>query len=145
MGKKRIITKSAEEALVLEKQKAEVPVTAKRRTTRGLAHIQATYNNTVISITDEQGNVLASSSAGKVGFSGTKKSTPFAASKIAEDVAEKAKKIGIVEIGIFIKGIGAGRESAVRALANKGFMINFIKDVTPVPHNGPRPPKPRRV
>ncbi len=145
MGKKRIITKGAEETLVLEKPKVSVVVTGKRRVTKGLAYIQATYNNTIISITDERGNVLASASAGAAGFKGTKKSTPFAASKVAEVVAEKAKRIGINEFGVLVKGIGSGRESAIRTLANKGFIINFIKDITPIPHNGPRPPKKRRV
>ncbi len=118
---------------------------SKKRVSRGIAHIQATYNNTIVSITDEKGSVLVTSSAGTAGFSGTKKSTPFAASKISEIAAEKAKKMGVTELGIMVKGIGAGRESAIRALANKGFGILFIKDVTPIPHNGPRAKKPRRV
>ena len=145
MGKKRIITKGAEETLVLEKPKSEVAVSSKRKIAKGLAHIQATYNNTILSITDNKGNLLASSSAGALGFKGTKKSTPFAASKVAEAVAEKAKKIGLMELGVLVKGIGSGRESAIRTLANRGFIISFIKDVTPVPHNGPRPRKARRV
>ena len=145
MGKKRIITKGAEETLVLEKPKSEVSVSSKRKIAKGLAHIQATYNNTILSITDNRGNLLVSSSAGAIGFKGTKKSTPFAASKVAEAVAEKMKKIGLIELGILVKGIGSGRESAIRTLANRGFIISFIKDVTPVPHNGPRPRKTRRV
>ena len=146
MGKKRIIKKSAEESVVLEKSGGAAGGTGgKKRFTRGIAHIQATYNNTIVSITDAQGNVMVSESAGTTGFSGTKKSTPFAASKITEQAAEKAKKMGLQEVGIMVKGVGTGRESAIRALVNRGFEILFIKDVTPMPHNGPRPPKPRRV
>lgn len=147
MGKKRIITKGAEETLVVEQTgKAALGVSpAKRSIQRAHVHIQATYNNTIIALTDEKGSVLALSSAGANGFKGTKKSTPFAASKVAELIGEKAKKIGVTELNIFVKGIGSGRESAIRSLANKGFVINNIKDVTPIPHNGPKPPKVRRV
>lgn len=147
MGKKRIITKGAEEALVLEQgKKAPGEVgTSQRATQKANVHIQATYNNTIIALTDERGAVLAVSSSGANGFKGTKKSTPFAASKVAELIGEKAKKIGVTELNIFVKGIGSGRESAIRSLANKGFIINCIKDITPVPHNGPKPPKVRRV
>lgn len=147
MGKKRIITKGAEEALTVEHAgKSAVRGDATRRSAqRANVHIQATYNNTIIALTDERGSVMALSSAGASGFKGTKKSTPFAASKVADVIAEKAKKIGVSELNIFVKGIGSGRESAIRALANKGFIINYIKDVTPIPHNGPKPPKVRRV
>lgn len=147
MGKKRIITKGAEESLVVEsKDKASLDTASvKRGAQRASVHIQATYNNTIIALTDERGAVLALSSSGAAGFKGTKKSTPFAASKVAEIISEKAKKVGISELNIFVKGIGSGRESAIRALANKGFIINQIRDITPVPHNGPKPPKVRRV
>lgn len=145
MGKKRIIKKSTESSVVLEKTGGVSSGSSKKRLTKGIAHIQATYNNTIVSITDTQGNVIATASAGTTGFSGTRKSTPFAASKIADAAFEKAKKLGLEQIGIMVKGVGTGRESAIRALVNKGLEVLFIKDITPLPHNGPRPPKPRRV
>src|SRR6187401_1405653 len=111
----------------------------------GVAHIQATFNNTIITITDPAGNTVAWSSAGVLGFKGSRKSTPFAAQLVAEDAAKKAMEHGMRAVGIFIKGPGAGRESALRAIANAGLRITVIKDVTPIPHNGCRPPKRRRV
>jgi len=144
MGKKRVITKSVEPTELKVDQGLSVKAT-KRRLGYVQVHIQATYNNTMITMTDDKGHVLCWDSAGGIGFSGTKKSTPFAASKVAEAVGTKAKKIGVQEISIFVKGIGSGRESAIRSLANQGFAITAIKDVTPIPHNGPRPPKVRRV
>lgn len=144
MGKKRIIVKSVDPAELKVAERAAAS-SGKRRLTHGRAYIQATYNNTIITVTDERGKALCWDSAGAIGFSGTKKSTPFAASKVAEAVGAKAKKLGIQELEVFVKGIGSGRESAVRSFANQGFSIPFIKDVTPVPHNGPRSPKPRRV
>lgn len=111
----------------------------------GQAHIQATYNNTIVTITDQNGNVLAWSSAGKVGFRGPKKATPYAASVIVRDVIERVKPMGLKQVDVFVTGVGLGRESAVRALAAQGLALNIIKDVTPAPHNGPRPPKVRRV
>ncbi|OGZ97348.1 MAG: 30S ribosomal protein S11 [Candidatus Sungbacteria bacterium RIFCSPLOWO2_02_FULL_54_10] len=116
-----------------------------RRVTAGTAHIQATYNNTIITVSDTEGNVLAWSSSGSVGFSGTKKATPYAAARVAEIVADKAKRAGLMSINVRVSGVGSGRDSAVRALANHGLNITGIKDVTPLPHNGPRPPKVRRV
>jgi small subunit ribosomal protein S11 len=113
--------------------------------TSGIAHIQASFNNTIITITDKQGNTLTWSTPGTVGFSGSKKSTPFAAQVAAQDVAKKAKSMGIKEVDVYVKGPGAGRESAIRALQAGGLTIKLIKDVTPVPHNGCRPPKKRRV
>lgn len=147
MGKKRIITKSEESpaSKSSSSQKPVKPAVARRGIARGNAYIQATYNNTKITITDEKGDVIAWSSAGSVGFSGTKKATPFAAARVAEHLAEKMRKAGIQELMVFVKGIGSGRDSAIRALANQGFAISRIKDVTPIPHNGPRPRKPRRV
>jgi small subunit ribosomal protein S11 len=111
----------------------------------GIAHITASFNNTIVTITDVSGNVVAWSSAGVKGFKGSRKSTPFAAQLAAEDAAHKAMEHGMKSINVFIKGPGAGRESALRALAATGFKINFIRDLTPVPHNGCRPPKRRRV
>lgn len=112
---------------------------------KGRIHIQASYNNTIITVTDEKGEVLAWSSAGSIGFNGPKKATPYAAAKVAESVLEKMKKTGFLEVEVFVKGIGSGRESAVRSFASHGLNIISIKDITPIPHNGPRPKKVRRV
>ena len=133
------------ETLLAKHEKASAEVRAPKLVRRGSVHILATYNNTMITITDERGAVLAWSSAGTLGFKGTKKATPFAAARVAETVAEKAKKIGLEEVVVLVKGVGAGRESAVRSLANRGLNIVLIKDITPLPHNGPRPKKVRRV
>jgi small subunit ribosomal protein S11 len=111
----------------------------------GVAHIQATFNNTIITITDPSGNVITWSSAGNLGFKGSRKGTPYAAQIAASAVARKAIDLGMKQIDILVKGPGAGRESAIRALQAAGLGINLIKDVTPVPHNGCRPPKRRRV
>ncbi|MDD5438927.1 MAG: 30S ribosomal protein S11 [Candidatus Omnitrophica bacterium] len=116
-----------------------------RTVPQGIAHILASFNNTIVSITDRQGNVLCWASTGTVGFSGSKKSTPFAAGMAAENAARKAKDFGVKEVEVFIKGPGAGRESAIRSLQAAGLAIRAIKDVTPIPHNGCRPPKRRRV
>ena len=118
---------------------------AKKNIPVGVAHIQATFNNTIVTITDPAGNTVAWSSAGVRGFKGSRKSTPFAAQLVADDAAKKAMEHGMKAVGIFIKGPGAGRESALRAIANAGLRITVIKDVTPIPHNGCRPPKRRRV
>ncbi|MEZ4471779.1 MAG: 30S ribosomal protein S11 [bacterium] len=111
----------------------------------GIAHIQATFNNTIVTITDVQGNCVSWSSAGARGFKGSRKSTPFAAQLAAEEAARRAMDHGMRSIGVYVKGPGAGREAALRALANSGFKVTHIRDVTPVPHNGCRPPKRRRV
>ncbi|MFH1709880.1 MAG: 30S ribosomal protein S11 [bacterium] len=111
----------------------------------GIAHIQATFNNTIVSITDTSGNVVVWGSAGNVGFKGTKKGTPFAAQSAAEAVAKKALESGVREVSVLVKGPGAGRETAIRALQGAGLEISSIKDVTPIPHNGCRPRKKRRV
>ncbi len=113
--------------------------------TRGVAHIQTTFNNTLISITDKMGNSLFWASAGTVGFKGAKKGTPFAAQVTAESVAKKALSAGLREVDVMIKGPGEGRETAIRALQAAGLKVKSIKDVTPIPHNGCRPPKKRRV
>jgi len=117
----------------------------KKNVPKGVAHIQATFNNTIVTISDVYGNAVATSSAGTRGFKGSRKSTPFAAQVAAEDAARKAMEHGVREIAVFIKGPGAGRESALRALQSAGFRITLIRDVTPIPHNGCRPPKRRRV
>jgi len=111
----------------------------------GIAHIKATFNNTIVSITDTSGNVVVWGSAGNVGFKGTKKGTPFAAQSAAETVAKKALEAGMKEVSVMVKGPGAGRETAIRALQGAGLEITSIKDVTPIPHNGCRPRKKRRV
>ncbi|MCX8071398.1 MAG: 30S ribosomal protein S11 [Candidatus Binatia bacterium] len=117
----------------------------KRVVPEGIVHIHSTFNNTIVSITDPVGNVIAWASAGTVGFKGSRKGTPFAAQLAAESAARKAAEMGMRTVQVHVKGPGAGRESALRALQNSGFTITVIKDVTPIPHNGCRPPKRRRV
>ncbi len=117
----------------------------KRNIDKGQAHIRSTFNNTIITITDTEGNVLSWSSSGKVGYKGSRKSTPFAAQIAAEDAAKQAIDQGLKEVEIFVKGPGSGRESAIRSLQAAGLNVNLIKDITPIPHNGCRPPKRRRV
>lgn len=112
---------------------------------KGIAHIQSTFNNTVVNITDPNGNTLAWSSAGVLGFKGSKKSTPFAAQMAAEQVARKVQEFGVRSVEVYVKGPGSGREAAIRSLQSAGLEISLIKDVTPIPHNGCRPPKRRRV
>ena len=127
----------------------EKPKTTKKKITKnittGIAHVLATFNNTIVTITDKQGNAIAWSSCGSVGFKGSKKSTPFAAQVTASDAAKKAIEHGLKDVEVFIKGPGSGREAAIRALQAAGLHISAIKDVTPIPHNGCRPPKRRRV
>jgi small subunit ribosomal protein S11 len=128
-GKKKIVRK--------KKEKKNIP--------NGIAHIQATFNNTIITITDVIGNVIAWSSAGTAGFKGSRKSTPFAAGQAAEDVAKKAKEHGVQNLEVLVKGPGSGRESAIRSMQASGINITVIRDRTPIPHNGCRQPKRRRV
>jgi len=125
--------------------KPKGPKKAKKNVQSGTAHIAATFNNTIVTITDVSGNVISWSSAGAKGFKGSRKSTPFAAQVAAEDAARKAMEHGMRTVGVLIKGPGAGREAALRALQAAGFRISMIRDVTPVPHNGCRPAKRRRV
>lgn len=120
-----------------KKEKKNIPV--------GVAHIQATFNNTIITFTDLKGNVVSWASSGQSGFKGSRKSTPFAAQVAAEGAARRAQEHGMRSVGILVKGPGSGREAAMRAINNAGFKVNFIRDVTPIPHNGCRPPKRRRV
>lgn len=117
----------------------------KRQVLQGVVHIQSTFNNTIISITDQKGEVLSWASAGSVGFKGTKKGTPFAAQMASENAARKASEHGLKRVDVMVKGPGSGRETAIRALSNVGLEVTMIKDVTPIPHNGCRPPKRRRV
>jgi small subunit ribosomal protein S11 len=151
MGKKRIIQKTEKE-LLEERENVEAAVQKETKTEalpgkikEGKIYISSSYNNTAITLTDLQGNVLAWTSAGSVGFKGTKKATPFAASKVAEAMSQTIKKMGIEKVAILIRGIGSGRESAIRSLTGRGFDITSITDITPIPHNGCRPPKVRRV
>ena len=144
MGKKRIIKKS-ERGMDQGRKERALSKGSKKRLERGILHVEATFNNTKAVLTDDKGNAVMASSAGALGFSGARKSTPYAAAKVGELLGEKAQAIGLKEASVVIRGIGAGRESALRAFAGKGIAIRAIKDATPVPHNGPRPPKPRRV
>lgn len=152
MGKKRVLTigVSAQESEDVKQKVSAVKSSGavkslKKMVVKGQAYIQSTYNNTIVTLADDTGKVLAWSSAGSIGFKGTKKSTPYAASLIVKNVVEKVKKLGLKEVNVFVKGIGSGRDSAIRSLAQQGLTINSIKDVTPVPHNGCRQPKPRRI
>lgn len=120
-----------------KKEKKNIPT--------GLAYIKASFNNTIITFTDEKGNVISWSTSGMAGFKGSKKSTPYAAQIACQSAARKAQEQGMRSVGIFVKGPGSGRESAMRAIHNEGFKVTFIRDVTPIPHNGCRPPKRRRV
>ena len=144
MGKKRIIRKSGGTVDQGLKSRSLARV-AKKNIAVGTLHIHATYNNTKVLLADKEGNAVAWSSAGALGFSGAKKGTPFAAAKVGELVGDKANIIGVKEVDVIIRGVGAGRESALRGFAGKGVEISRIADETPVPHNGPRPPKPRRI
>ena len=137
-----------------EKEKIEEPSEAelkkkkkkiKRQISKGQAHIKCTYNNTMVMISDMNGAMLGWSSSGLLGFKGAKKATTYAATQVVQDVAEKVKKYGVQELEVFVKGVGSGRESSIRTLANRGFELVAIKDETPIPHNGCRPKKPRRV
>ncbi|MBQ3876167.1 MAG: 30S ribosomal protein S11 [Oscillospiraceae bacterium] len=120
-------------------------VAKKRNVNKGVAHIQSTFNNTIVTLSDTVGNVLSWASAGALGFKGSRKSTPFAAQTAAESAAKAAMEYGLKSVEVLVKGAGSGREAAIRALQSAGLEINMIKDVTPIPHNGCRPPKRRRV
>lgn len=123
----------------------KTPSRKKKFVTHGRAYIQATYNNTIVTVTDQAGNVLAWASAGTSGFKGPKKATPYAAGIIVRNVANRVRDYGLRTVDVFVKGVGSGREAAIRAINANGFNIQSIKDITPIPHNGPRPPKVRRV
>ena len=144
MGKKRIV-KTEQEPAEKSETKPVAEISGKKQVEAGILHVQSTYNNTMLILTDKKGNVLASASSGSLGFKGAKKGTPFAAAKVGETLALKAQTLGIKEISVVVKGVGSGRESGIRGFISKGINITSIKDVTPVPHNGPKPKKPRRV
>jgi small subunit ribosomal protein S11 len=150
MGKKRIIQKTEKELLqererVEKALKKEIHTESSAKFKEGNVYISSTYNNTIITLADKLGNVLGWRTAGSVGFKGAKKGTSFAASKVAGAMADIAEKLKIKEVNIFVKGVGGGRESAIRSLAGRGLEVLSIKDVTPIPHNGCRPKKARRV
>ena len=129
----------------MAKTSTRVRKKVKKNIAEGIAHVHASFNNTIVTITDRQGNALAWATSGSNGFKGSRKSTPFAAQIAAEDCAKKAQEHGLRNVEVYVKGPGSGRESALRALQAAGFNVSFIKDVTPIPHNGCRPPKRRRV
>ena len=140
-AEKKAESTDEEKAAEIKKKKKKI----RRQILKGQAHIQCTYNNTLVTFSDMSGKVLAWSSAGSLGFKGAKKATPYAATQIVNAASEKVSKYGLREIDVFVKGVGSGREASIRALANNDFDIQIIKDITPVPHNGCRPKKPRRV
>lgn len=143
MGKKRIV--KTNETGLAEKTSNQGVKSSKKRLETGILYVQSTYNNTKVLLTDKKGNACAFSSSGALGFKGAKKGTPFAAAKVGEMLAEKALAMGVKEVSVVINGVGSGRESAVRGFISKGIALNTVRDMTPVPHNGPKPPKPRRV
>lgn len=151
MGKKKVATQTTEEAIksseAIDAKAAKVggKAEANKKIEKGRVYIHASYNNTLISVTDDKGNMVAWGSAGSLGFAGPKKATPFAASKVIAALAEKLRRSGPVNVEVFVSGVGGGRDSAVRSLSNQGFNVLSIKDTTPIPHNGPRPKKVRRV
>lgn len=144
MGKKRIVKKEEAESEAGAKSPSAVKA-GKKKVESGILYVQSTYNNTKVLLTDENGNALAGSSSGSLGFKGAKKGTPFAAAKVGELVGEKAIDMGIKSVEVVVKGVGSGRESSIRGFLSKGIDLVSVKDATPVPHNGPKPPKPRRV
>lgn len=147
MGKKRIV-KTAPTSTGAESESRPENVGkegGKKRIDSGILFVRSTYNNTLLTLADKKGNVIASSSSGALGFKGAKKGTPFAAAKVGETLALKAQTLGLKEVSVVVKGVGLGRESGIRGFISKGVGISSIKDETPVPHNGPKPKKPRRV
>ena len=143
MGKKRIIKKRrGRDAAATSRALARVP---QRKDAVGTLKIRSTFNNTILTLCDNKGNTLISASSGTLGFKGSRKSTPFAAAKVGEIIGDKAVKMNMKDANVVIRGVGAGRESALRGFSSKGVAITKIADETPVPHNGPRPPKPRRI
>lgn len=142
MGKKRIIKKSGGSDAAGSKAISRIP---KKKLDSGVLNILATFNNTLLTLADREGNTVIAASSGAIGFSGARKSTPFAAAKVGEIIGEKAQQMGMREAHVIVKGVGAGRESALRAFAGKGINVTRVTDRTPIPHNGPRPPRARRV
>jgi small subunit ribosomal protein S11 len=145
MGKKRIVKTEAPTQESESRPENVGKETVKKRVEAGILFVRSTYNNTSLVLTDKKGNVLAFESSGKLGFKGAKKGTPFAAAKVGETLGAKAQALGVKEIAVVVKGVGSGRESGIRGFISKGINITSIKDATPIPHNGPKPKKPRRV
>ena len=155
MGKKRIVKTAPTPAspdvtsgglgVPTSESVGKEPKSSKRHVDSGILHVESTYNNTKLTLTDSKGNTLAWSSSGSLGFKGAKKGTPFAAAKVGETLALKAQTLGIKEVKVVVKGVGSGRESAIRGFISKGINLTTIQDKTAVPHNGPKPPKPRRT
>ena len=143
--KKEEVKKDVAAEKITTDVKSEAKSSNKKKVSSGILYVESTFNNTKVSLTDNNGNVLMWSTSGSLGFKGAKKGTPFAAAKIGETLGQKAFDLGLKEISVIVKGVGSGRESAIRGFVTKGFTINSIKDATPVPHNGPKPKKPRRV
>jgi small subunit ribosomal protein S11 len=142
MGKKRVIKKGGESGAAGSSSSSRA---GKRKLAEGILFVEATYNNTKVCLGDKSGNIVTWSSSGSLGFSGAKKGTPFAAAKVGELIGDRAMGMGVKEVTVVVSGVGAGRESSIRAFSTKGIQITGIKDMTPVPHNGPRPPKARRI
>ena len=142
MGKKRIVKKGGEDSA---QKGAGSKKLSRRKLETGILYVQSTFNNTKLLLTDEKGNAICSASSGSLGFKGAKKGTPFAAAKAAETLIEKAELMGLKKINVVVKGVGAGRESSIRGFISKGIQLLSVVDRTPVPHNGPKPKKPRRV
>lgn len=141
MGKKRIVKKGGDS----DSGSGRSARALKRKLDAGILFVEATYNNTKVALADDTGGIVTWSSSGSLGFSGAKKGTPFAAAKVGELIGDRATQMGVREVAVVVTGVGAGRESAIRAFSGKGIGLTSIKDATPVPHNGPRPKKPRRV
>ncbi len=145
MGKKRIVKKGETGTEEKSGNAGEAKASSKKHLEVGILCVESTYNNTKLILTDTSGNTLAWSSSGSLGFNGAKKGTPFAAAKVGETLSQKAQTIGIKEVSAIVKGVGSGREAAIRGFISKGIGLTSIRDMTPVPHNGPKSPKPRRV
>jgi len=145
MGKKRIATNKNSGGSGSKTKTRSASRASKRKLDSGVLYVLATYNNTRMTLTDREGGVVSFATSGGLGFKGAKKGTPFAAGKIGDLMAERAETMGLKDVDVVVRGVGAGRESAVRAFAAHGITLNSIRDKTPVPHNGPRPKKPRRV
>ncbi len=142
MGKKRVAKQEGESGAGKSVGSSR---SLKRQIAAAVLHVDSTYNNTRLTLADSKGNALTWSSSGTLGFKGAKKGTPFAAAKVGEVIADRALGMGVKEVSVIVRGIGSGRESSIRSFINKGIALSTIKDVTPIPHNGPRPPRPRRV
>ncbi len=147
MGKKKIATAPTDTVATSTEEniEAEKKASTKKHVDSGILYVESTYNNTKLTLTNSKNNTLAWSSSGALGFKGAKKGTPFAAAKVGEALALKAQTLGVKEVKVIIKGVGSGRESSIRGFISKGINLTTIQDKTPVPHNGPQPPKPRRT